>query len=119
MKSKYWLAGLGLLLAICVGLSVLTTSGSTPSDEAKITSAGKTVRIVNLHMDQEFTVSDADGGHNTITVKNGKIAVTQANCPDGYCMKRGFCNSGTEIVCLPHRLVIRFLGVQEIDGLVG
>ena len=51
--------------------------------------------------------------------KDGKIAVTEASCPDHYCMKRGFCNSGTEIVCLPNRLVIQFLDAQEIDAAVG
>ena len=52
-------------------------------------------------------------------VENGKIGVCEATCPDHYCMKRGFCNSGTEIVCLPNRLTIRFLGQQEIDAVVG
>jgi hypothetical protein len=34
-------------------------------------------------------------------------------------MARGFCSGGTQIVCLPNRLVIEFLAEQEIDGIVG
>ena len=119
VKSKFWLAGLGIALALCIGLSFLTLGNSTPAQRAEITSAGKIIRIVDLLLDQEFTVTDANGGSNTITVKDGKIAVTQADCPDSYCMKRGFCNSGREIVCLPHRLVIKFLHEQDIDAMVG
>ena len=66
------------------------------------------------------SVTVADGnGCNVITVRDGKIAVTWADCPDGYCVDRGFCNSGTQIVCLPHSLVITFLGESEVDFAVG
>jgi len=54
-----------------------------------------------------------------IHIKDGKIGVTEANCPDHYCMHRGFCNSGAQIVCLPNKLVIRFVGAPEIDMVVG
>ena len=118
MKSKFWAMGLAALLAVCLGISFLV-SGGTPAARAEITSEGKVIRIVDLNIDQELTVPSSDGGVNVVTVKDGKIAVTYADCPDGYCVGRGFCNSGTQIVCLPHRLVIRFLGKQEIDVIVG
>ena len=49
----------------------------------------------------------------------GAIYATEATCPDHCCMKRGFCASGTDIVCLPNRLVIHFLGAQTVDAAVG
>ena len=61
----------------------------------------------------------SENGSNTVTVKDGKIAVTAADCPDHYCMERGFCDSGTQIVCLPNRVIIKFQGEQEIDGAAG
>ena len=118
MKSKYWIIGLAVLLVICLAASVLITGGS-PAARARITSDGTFVLTVDLAIDQEFTVESPAGGTNTVTVKDGKIAVTAADCPDHYCMDRGFCNSGTQIVCLPNRLVIQFLGEQKIDGMVG
>ena len=54
-----------------------------------------------------------------IQVVSGSVAVTVADCPDQYCVQRGYVSGGTPIVCLPHRLVIEFLGVQEIDGILG
>ena len=117
MKTKYWVAILALVLAVCLGATLLLTGGEDAA-RAKITSNGKLIRIVDLHIDQEFTV-ETDGGHNVVTVRDGKIAVTAASCPDHYCMARGFCSKGAQIVCLPNKLVIEFLGEAEIDGIVG
>ena len=117
MKTKYWIALLAAVLLICTGLSLMTMGGKTAS-RAEIVSNGKVVRTVDLHTDQEFTV-ETESGYNTVTVKDGKIAVTGASCPDHYCMARGFCNSGAQIVCLPNRLVIEFLGEAELDFVVG
>ena len=117
MKTKYWIAILAAVLFLCIGVSFLTLGGEDAS-RAKITSGGRLIRTVDLSVDQEFTV-ETDGGYNIVTVKDGKIAVTEASCPDHYCMNRGFCSGGAQIVCLPNRLVIEFLGDQEVDGAVG
>ena len=117
MKTKYWIAILAVIALICIGASLFLMGGEDAS-RAEITSDGKLIRIVDLHIDQEFTV-ETDKGYNVVTVKDGKIAVTEASCPDHYCMDRGFCSKGAQIVCLPNRLVIEFLGEAEIDGVVG
>ena len=118
MKSKYWAILLAAGRSVCIGISILMLGGGAAA-RAEITSEGKVVQIVDLNIDQELTISSSDGGVNVVTVRDGKIAVTHADCPDGYCVQRGFCDSGIQIVCLPHRLVIRFLGEQEIDGIAG
>ena len=118
MKTRTWMIFFAVLLLVCGGLSLYMLMPKEAASFAQISSHGEIVKTVSLHLDQQLTVETEDG-FNTVTVKNGKIAVTQASCPDHYCMKRGFCNSGTEIVCLPNRLVIKFLGQQEIDMVVG
>ena len=117
MKSKYWIILIGLVFMLCTAL-VLFPAGNEPASSAQITSEGKTIRILDLNVEQELTVT-VENGTNTITVKDGKIAVTEADCPDQYCVRQGFCNGGKQIVCLPHKLVISFLGESEIDGAVG
>ena len=119
MKTRTWIIIFACILAVCLGASFYFFSAGEASTHAEITRQGQVVKTVDLRINQEFTVDSENGGYNTITVKDGKIAVTQASCPDHYCMKRGFCNSGTEIVCLPNRMTIRFLGVQEIDAVIG
>lgn len=114
MKNKHWIA-LFLLLALGCGIAALTLFSGAEATHAQIRKDGTLIKTVNLAIDQEFSVD----GHNTVTVKDGKIAVTWADCPDGYCVSRGFRSSGGDIVCLPNRLVISFTGEQEIDGVVG
>ena len=117
MKTKYWILLLAAALLICTVLSVVFLRPGQ-AQQAQIWSDGKLVKTVLLGVDQEFTVECAVG-FNTVTVRDGKIVVTAASCPDSYCMHRGFCQGGAQIVCLPNRLVIKFVAEQEIDGVVG
>ena len=114
MKTKTWIMLFAAVAAACIFLT-LPLLRQDQARFAEITSRGELVKTVDLMIDQEFTVD----GKNTVTVEDGKIAVTWADCPDHYCMKRGYCSGGTDIVCLPNRLVISFLGEQELDAVVG
>ena len=118
MKTKFWVALIAAVLIICVGLSLWLLWPGEDAAYAEVWSDGKLLHKLALSVDREITVQ-TDRGTNVITVKDGKIAVTDADCPDHYCMDRGFCAGGTQIVCLPNRLVIRFVSQQEIDGVVG
>ena len=114
MKTKTWIILFAAIAAACIFLT-LPLLRQEEARFARITSNGEPVKTVDLNIDQEFTVD----GRNTVTVQDGKIAVTWADCPDHYCMKRGFCAGGTDIVCLPNRLVISFVGEQEVDAAIG
>ena len=119
MKSWKWAVILVVVMALCAIGGYFILTGNQDADTAQILSDGQIVRTVSLSKDQEFTIETENGGYNVITVQDGKIAVTEASCPDHYCMHRGFCSGGTDIVCLPNKLVIRFLQQQEIDAAVG
>ena len=119
VKTWKWVAILGVLLIICMVSGYFLLSGNQDAQAAQIISDGKVLRTVDLRIDQEFTVPSPNGGYNIVTVQDGKIGVTEASCPDHYCMHRGFLSGGTDIVCLPNKLVIRFLGQQEVDSAVG
>ena len=118
MKSKTWAMILAAVLAVSIGAALLVLQPGEKAHRVEILSEGKVLYTLDLHVDQEITVT-TDRGSNTVTIRNGVVAVTEASCPDHYCMQRGWCDGGAEIVCLPNRLVIRFLGAQEIDGVAG
>ena len=118
LKTKMWIAILAAAFVVCLGLGIFLMAPGQKADWAEIYSGGELVKTVSLKEDQEFLV-EGENGVNRITVRDGKVAVTEADCPDHYCMKRGFCDGGTAIVCLPNRLVIEFVGGQEVDGAVG
>ena len=118
MKTKFWILLLAGLLILCLALSFFLMRPGEAATLAQVR-IDDTVITVSLLEEQEFTLHSLNGGYNTVTVRDGKIAVTEADCPDQYCVRQGFCNSGVQIVCLPHGLVISFLDDGGIDGAIG
>lgn len=118
MKSKAWAILLAVLFAVFLGTGLMLLQPGETAQRVEILSEGKVLYTLDLHTDQQITVT-TERGSNTVTIRDGKVSVTEASCPDHYCMQRGWCDGGAEIVCLPNRLVIRFLGEQKIDGVSG
>ena len=117
MKTKWWIAGIALVAAVCLGLS-LWLLRPMDAKQVEVWSDGKLVQTLSLAEDQTLEVQ-SEYGVNVVTVKSGKVAVTHADCPDKYCMERGWCSGGMQIVCLPNRLVLKFAGQTQIDGVTG
>lgn len=52
---------------------------------------------------------DYNGSHNIVTIKDGGIFISKADCNDNTCVKTGVLKSkNLPIVCLPNKLIIRF-----------
>ncbi len=120
MKTKSWILLIAAVLFLCLGASIWVLRPQEASRYVVITSQGENAETLDLSQDGIYTITLPDGGYNVLTVQGGKIAVTEASCPDHYCMHRGFLNSGTAIVCLPNRLVISFQGdAATVDAAVG
>ena len=118
MKTKYWILLFSVLLILCLGCGIFLMLPGETATHAQIISDGEVLHTVDLRLDQELEIVNGKG-RNTVTVRDGTIGVTSANCPDHYCMARGMCSGGTQIVCLPNGLIIRFLAEQTIDAVIG
>ena len=118
MKTKFWICLMGTLALTCLVLTLWMFRPGQQADTVTILSDGKVIHILSLHTDQTLEIR-SDHGTNTVTIRNGKAAVTEADCPDGHCMARGFCSGGAQIVCLPNRLVLQFSDSKTIDGIAG
>ena len=119
MKTRTWILIFTVVLLGSLALSIPFLLPGEKAAYAEIVSDGQVLHTLDLNINQELRIDSPTGGHNVVTVKDGAIAVTEATCPDHYCMHRGYCSSGAQIVCLPNRLVIRFLGEQSVDIAVG
>ena len=117
-KGDYLAVAVTLLLAAVVFLAFLPReTGDTPM--AEIYLDGTLVRRVSLDTAAEFSVT---GDYmNTVTVRDGKIAVTDSDCPGGDCVHSGWIGtSGRSIVCLPNRMEIRIVSAPgDVDFVVG
>ena len=116
MKTRTWILLIGLVLIAC-SLLIWCFWKQEDCGRAEVWQDGKLMYTLDLSRDCEIRVESSDG-YNIITVRDGKAAVTGSDCPNGYCMQQGFQCSG-QIVCLPHRLVIRFTDQNGLDGQTG
>lgn len=68
-----------------------------------------------LSKNQELEVP-LTNGENIIIIKNGKVAMKQADCPDQICVKhKAISKSGETIVCLPHKVVVEIQRTGDSD----
>ena len=55
-----------------------------------------------------------DGIDAEFEVKNGKIRMTEASCPDKICEKTGYIgSSGQSIICVPNKITVAVVGSDE------
>ena len=107
---------LPLLLAVIVFAAVLPGK-ERGVDIAEIYQNGQLIRRVSLEEAQKFTYTGDYS--NTITVRDGKIAITKSDCPGEDCVHSGWIDaSGRSIVCLPNRLEIRILSDENVVDFV-
>ena len=118
MSTRRWLLIFAAAALLLMALNIFLLQGGH-ADTAEVWLDGERIAVLPLAVDTEMTVQTPDGRWNHIVVSGGVIAVTEANCPDGVCVARGTARGGAPIVCLPHRLVIRFTGSGTIDGVAG
>ncbi len=97
-------AGILLLsLLLWLGFRLLSPVGRV----AIVTCDGMEVICLPLDRDAEQIVTTTYGTH-TIRIRNGKVSVTEAPCPDLICVHHApISQVGESIVCLPCHLVVQ------------
>lgn len=118
MKTKFWLLFFSVLCVILAVLSVVLLYGGEGAEYAEVYSDGTLVVRLDLSMDTEYRV-DFGGGWNLLTVRDGKIAVTDASCASRDCVRHAPADHGAPIVCLPNHLAIKFTNSSDYDALIG
>lgn len=57
-----------------------------------------------------------DGDTNVIEIKDQKIRIKQASCPDQRCVQQGWIEHPAEtLICLPHKLSVTITGGDQVD----
>lgn len=108
-RADYVLILIVILLCSCLYYYVKIHSNTVDAEEAKVVISryGKDVEEYSLNEENKYEFKSGDD-INEFEIKDGKVKMTHANCPDKYCIKQGSIDStGEQIVCLPHGLVIR------------
>lgn len=115
IKTKKQKQELILIISI-LAVSALLYVGSRiifskPPLEVEISVDGSVIQTLPLSEDTELTVEGWNGGTNHIVIRDGKVRVTEASCPDKVCVNQGTIErTGEAVICLPNRLIARIKG---------
>ena len=78
----------------------------------------KTVSDLSPHKEYSFEIK-TENGTNTITVGEGSIWVSSADCSNQTCVHAGkISHAGQTVICAPHKLVIKIVGETSADAVI-
>lgn len=105
-KYDIILAAVLAVAAVLLYVVLFSIKGNEPGKTAVITVNGSLYGTYDLGTDRDILV-ETEQGMNLIRIEDGKIRVSDADCPDKYCVSDGsISRTGDTLVCLPHRLVV-------------
>lgn len=129
-KASIWRFRIGdavvIALAVCVSLALIgffvlpKKQEPVKTAKAQVWQYGQLLYELPLNEDTEKTVTGLFT--NVITVKDGKVFVSESDCPGKDCVHMGSLDrGGWSIVCLPNRMEIIVTETQEenpVDSVV-
>ncbi|HNZ88555.1 MAG TPA: NusG domain II-containing protein [Candidatus Cloacimonas acidaminovorans] len=90
-----------LLIILAIFLSARYYLSNKPHSQVYIYKDNQLFGVYSLEQNKVIKIDE----HNTVEIKNGKVRMKFADCPDKRCVKQGFTKS-MPIICLPNKLVI-------------
>jgi len=114
-----------LLLAILIGGTltsyVLVDLIALPGATVLVEVDRHVVYKAALNEDASFRVHGATG-ELVVEIRDGRVAVTGADCPNRICVRTGWRNkAGDVIVCVPNKVIVRIAGPEgdEVRAVTG
>ena len=112
MTKSVKIIGISVLFLLIISIiAVILNFRFSDSTYVEIIQSNKVIYSFELskEKDRTFRIESPDGGWNEVKIENGRICICDADCPDHTCVNTGWLRSeGVPVVCLPHKLVIRF-----------
>lgn len=108
----------------CAGLFATRLMGAnTDADTATVVIRDGAQNVYELPLGQDATKTvTTDLGTNVIEIKDGRVHVEEADCPNQDCVHQGWIDAaGQQIVCLPHKLTVDIVdeGAEAAYDVVG
>ena len=121
MSTKRWIIILGAFVVILSAAMCVISMIRPDTKTAGVFQDGVLLYEIDVSdHEAEYTVT-YDGRDNVIRVENGEIYMAHADCPDQVCVLHGPLKGAEPIVCLPNRLIVRWMDNSdwEIDAVTG
>ncbi len=108
MKKKIWAAVICGIIALLAAAGCILLYKKPHADTVLILQDGRELYRLELSRTENKTINiEYNGKINTVEIRNHKIRMLDADCPDHTCVHMGYLESAP-IICLPNRLVIQF-----------
>ena len=123
MKTRFWILLFGAVGCVCAILAWYFGTRQPDGTVAGVFLDGELVYSVDLSTVTdvtEFTL-DTGGGSCTVRVDPEGIRIVSSTCSEQICVHHGLLGSGAPIVCLPNRVVIKWISTKEreFDAITG
>lgn len=108
-------------LIVLGSLAVIILMNNSRGSKTAVITCGEVKSELSLEKDGVFTPEGP--GLAEFEVKDGKIRIVNATCPDKLCEKTGFIGSpGQSIICVPNKITV-FIGGENggesADAVIG
>ncbi len=101
-----------LIIAVLFASFLLWLALFSSSDLVTVYSDGEIFGRFSLSKNQTIDIN----GTNTLVIKDGKVFMEGASCPDKLCVKQGSIGEkGGSIICLPNKVIAKVKG--DFDNL--
>ena len=102
-----------VILVIAVTVLLFINATKVQGNRVVVKINGVEAQSYALSENTEFEIKTGKNNENSniVVIENGKVRVTEADCPDGICKEyRPISYVGETIICLPHKVVIEIVG---------
>ncbi|MDD3144426.1 MAG: NusG domain II-containing protein [Candidatus Cloacimonetes bacterium] len=115
LREHLSLADVLLILAVIAAIIVSAVIFLKKDEErfVHIYKDNLAVGVFPLNQDRVIRIDE----HNTVQIKDGKVRMLQADCPDQRCVKQG-AGDVLPLVCLPNRVVVEIRSRSAERGLI-
>lgn len=105
-KLRNDLVLVGIILVLVLICFIIFKLSLKDGEYVNISVNGKYEYSLSLNSDLEKKIT-TELGENVVVIKNGRVTVKSADCPDKICVEhRAISKAGETIVCLPHKVVV-------------
>lgn len=101
------------VIAVVFLLFFFATHRSDSTGYVEIWKDGRLVTVLKEY--GEYELKDVERHVMDVVFENGKVYVKNSDCPLKICEKTGKVGPNGVIVCIPNKVVVKFVGKSKVD----
>ena len=115
LKKNDWILIAGILIIALLAILFMTWSKKEGA-KVVVTVDKQIYKTLPLNEDTTLLIGEKTVDYNILEIKDGKVRMTEANCPDKICVEQRAIHYDHEsIVCLPHKVTVEIRGGEDSD----